>query len=125
MEVEMKPLRSKRTPKYLPRYREFKIDSLKQKAFEALPRNEQLMYLSAVKEGQVHNVKAFPFMTEKEYHANRLQYERDKHPEIYKDVPRVGNGLTNPWVKHVKEYQSKHGCSYKEAMQLSKKSYKL
>ena len=30
----------------------------------------------------------------------------------------------NLWIKHVKAYQSKHGCSYKEALQRSKASYK-
>lgn len=32
--------------------------------------------------------------------------------------------MSNPWVQHVKEYQNKHGCSYRDAMVLSKPSYK-
>jgi hypothetical protein len=30
----------------------------------------------------------------------------------------------NPWISHVKNYQAKHGCSYKEALQKSKATYK-
>src|SRR2546421_12470591 len=30
----------------------------------------------------------------------------------------------NKWLEHVKAYQAKHGCTYKEAMTLSKASYK-
>jgi hypothetical protein len=30
----------------------------------------------------------------------------------------------NAWIKHVKEYQAKHGCSYKEAMQKAKATYR-
>jgi len=30
----------------------------------------------------------------------------------------------NSWIKHVKAYQAKHGCSYKEALQGAKASYK-
>ena len=30
----------------------------------------------------------------------------------------------NPWISHVKAYQAKHKCSYKEAMQKSKATYK-
>jgi len=91
MEIEMQRLPN-RFPRY-PRIRKFKIDSLQQKAFEALPRDEQLKYISLVRQGIAPKVKMIPFMTEKEYHTNRLQYERDKHPEIYKDVPRVGYGM--------------------------------
>ena len=29
----------------------------------------------------------------------------------------------SPWIAHVKAYQSKHSCSYKEAMQKSKSTY--
>ena len=32
--------------------------------------------------------------------------------------------MGNPWLKHVKAYQAKHGCSYKEALQKSKATYK-
>jgi hypothetical protein len=34
----------------------------------------------------------------------------------------IGQGLS-PWIKHVKKYQKKHGCSYKEAMKQAKKTY--
>jgi len=99
---------------------------LQQKAFHALPREDQLNYLFAAKHGQVPNVKLFfPPLTIKEYYADRVQYGRDKYPELYKDVPRlIGMGRTNPWILHVKNYQAKHGCSYKKAMQLSKSTYK-
>jgi hypothetical protein len=30
----------------------------------------------------------------------------------------------NSWIKHVKAYQAKHGCSYKEALQGARTSYK-
>jgi hypothetical protein len=30
----------------------------------------------------------------------------------------------NPWISHVKAYQAKHGCSYKEALQKSRATYK-
>ena len=30
----------------------------------------------------------------------------------------------NDWIKHVKAYQAKHGCSYKEALQKAKATYK-
>ena len=30
----------------------------------------------------------------------------------------------NAWISHVKAYQAKHGCSYKEALQRSKATYK-
>ena len=30
----------------------------------------------------------------------------------------------NLWIKHVKAYQSKHGCSYKDALKGARTSYK-
>ena len=30
----------------------------------------------------------------------------------------------NSWVAHVKAYQAKHGCTYKEAMKRAKETYK-
>jgi hypothetical protein len=30
----------------------------------------------------------------------------------------------NLWIKHVKEYQAKNGCSYAEALKGAKSSYK-
>lgn len=30
----------------------------------------------------------------------------------------------NAWIQHVKDYQAKHKCSYKEAMQKAKMTYK-
>jgi len=32
--------------------------------------------------------------------------------------------MTNPWINHVKQYQDKHKCSYKEALSKSKSTYK-
>ena len=32
--------------------------------------------------------------------------------------------MTNKWISHVKEYQAKNKCSYKDAMIKSKKTYK-
>ena len=30
----------------------------------------------------------------------------------------------NPWLKHVKAYQAKHNCSYKDALKGAKATYK-
>ena len=39
--------------------------------------------------------------------------------------PRAtGYGRPNPWIQHIKDTQSKHGVSYKEAMSLAKATYK-
>lgn len=35
-----------------------------------------------------------------------------------------GCGTCTPWITHVKKYQSKHGCSYKEALKEASKTYK-
>ena len=35
-----------------------------------------------------------------------------------------GGKKSNAWIQHVKAYQAKHGVTYKEAMKLSKASYK-
>jgi hypothetical protein len=35
----------------------------------------------------------------------------------------VGHGIKKKWINHVKKYQKKHGCSYKEAMKQAKASY--
>ena len=32
--------------------------------------------------------------------------------------------MTSPWIKHVKAYQKKHKCSYKEALVGAKSTYK-
>ena len=32
--------------------------------------------------------------------------------------------MSNRWISHVKAYQKKHNCSYKQAMARAKKSYK-
>lgn len=34
-----------------------------------------------------------------------------------------GCGTCTPWITHVKAYQSKHGCSYKEALSQASKTY--
>lgn len=61
-----------------------------------------------------------------------------KHPAMYKhSVGLSGAGMSssggagthagamkNPWISAVKEYQSKHGCSYKEALIGAKTGYK-
>ena len=36
---------------------------------------------------------------------------------------RVSGGA-NAWIQHVKQVQQQHGVSYKEAMQMAKKTYK-
>jgi hypothetical protein len=41
-----------------------------------------------------------------------------------KRVPRTGEGVQSPWLKHLKDYQTKHGCSYKEAMKGASKTYR-
>jgi len=101
--------------------------SLKDFAFGKLSREDKLAYLNEVTKGNVSNIdrRRNPvFMTETEYHRNRTQRQRDLRPEIYADVPRLeGTGKTNKWISHVKAYQAKHGCSYKEAMQLGKETY--
>ena len=33
--------------------------------------------------------------------------------------------MTNAWIEHVKAYQAKYGCSYKEAMSKAKDTYKV
>lgn len=43
----------------------------------------------------------------------RLATQRGRGIKAYK----------NSWITHVKKYQKKHGCSYKEAMKLAKKTY--
>lgn len=35
----------------------------------------------------------------------------------------AAGAVKNPWIRHVLAYQSKHGCSYKEAMTKSRASY--
>lgn len=37
---------------------------------------------------------------------------------------REGQGIQSPWIKHVKAYQKKHGCSYKDAMKGASKTYR-
>jgi hypothetical protein len=32
--------------------------------------------------------------------------------------------MGNPWLKHVKTYQAKHNCSYKDALKGAKATYK-
>ena len=32
--------------------------------------------------------------------------------------------MGNPWLKHVKAYQAKHNCSYKDALKGAKATYK-
>jgi hypothetical protein len=32
--------------------------------------------------------------------------------------------MTSPWIQHVKAYQAKHNCSYKEALVGAKSTYK-
>ena len=48
-------------------------------------------------------------------------------PKPFKRVLRqaeaTGQGVQSPWIKYVKAYQSKHGCSYKEALKEASKSY--
>jgi hypothetical protein len=41
-----------------------------------------------------------------------------------KAVEMIGGKKPNPWIQHVKAYQMENGVSYKEAMKLSKASYK-
>lgn len=118
--MEMQILRNRLPAKV----NKFKMDSLQQKAFDVLPRDEQLKYLALVKQGIVPKLKVFPFLTEKEYRTDRLQYERDKHPEIYKDVPRVGYGMRKIRGKDLyKVFDKETGavksrCSKKEAKAL-------
>jgi hypothetical protein len=50
---------------------------------------------------------------------DRELLEKEKKKLIQK-----GYGKKSAWITHVKEYQKKHGCSYKEALQKSKVSYK-
>jgi len=73
-----------------------------------------------------------------EYERARMAYEeqqqrnRERLPERLSErlpsserkteVTRHGSGMS-PWIKHVKAYQKKHGCSYKEAMKGAKKTY--
>jgi len=39
--------------------------------------------------------------------------------------PRMTGGrVPSAWIQHVKDYQAKHGCSYKEAMSRAKSTYR-
>ncbi len=42
-----------------------------------------------------------------------------KHTKSAKTKAKV-----NPWIKHVKKYAKAHGCTYGEALKLSRKSYR-
>jgi hypothetical protein len=54
----------------------------------------------------------------------------DQNLEIVSDdeiaIPTITTKTkkSNPWVAHVKAYQKENGVSYKEAMKLSKETYK-
>ena len=38
-------------------------------------------------------------------------------------IKAKGSGKPSKWIDHVKAYQSKHGCSYKEALSNASKTY--
>jgi len=59
--------------------------------------------------------------------GKEIEYDTESNPltahsiEALPDDIMIGQG--SKWVKHVKQYQKKHGCSYKEAMKQAKASY--
>lgn len=69
--------------------------------------------------------------------ANLKEGKKPKDPKMVADLieretqagygkkkkKQTGRG-SSPWVKHVKAYQAKHGCSYKQAMTRAKATYK-
>jgi hypothetical protein len=62
--------------------------------------------------------------------GKEIEYESSSNPftahrveSVAEDDTMIGQGIKNPWIKHVKKYQKKHGCSYKEAMKQSKATY--
>jgi hypothetical protein len=127
--IEMQYLRSKQFPKYLTPPDPNAIglggvESLMDKAFSKLSTKNKLEYLKEVKRGYRPDITQPKFMTEKEFHTQRLQKRRDSMPEIYKNAPQLTGTGFNPWIAHVKKYQADHKCTYKEALQRSKHTYK-
>jgi len=61
--------------------------------------------------------------------GKEIEYDSSSNPltahsiEGLADEGMVGHGIKNPWIKHVKKYQKKHGCSYKEAMKQARSTY--
>ena len=61
--------------------------------------------------------------------GKEIEYESSSNPltahsiEGLSDEGMIGQGIKNPWIKHVKKYQKKHGCSYKEAMKQARATY--
>ena len=45
-------------------------------------------------------------------------------PRRSERIKAKGSGKTSQWIEHVKSYQSKHGCSYKEALTNASKTYR-
>ena len=60
--------------------------------------------------------------------GKEIEYESSSNPIAAHQVGEfetnqmIGHGI-NPWIHHVKKYQKKHGCSYKEAMKRAKITY--
>ena len=48
--------------------------------------------------------------------------ERQRMQNRLTEVAKHGSGMS-PWIRHVKAYQKKHGCSYKEALKGAKSTY--
>jgi len=60
---------------------------------------------------------------EVEYEASSNPVTAHKIESLSEDDTMIGQGIKNPWIKHLKQYQKKHGCSYKEAMKRAKETY--
>jgi len=62
----------------------------------------------------------------KAQYAQRKYEDKGKKDAKYVEKHAVERPArpANPWIAHVKAYQSQHGCSYKEAMTRAKDSYR-
>ena len=48
----------------------------------------------------------------------------DVYTKSKQDLASYGGGRPSAWIQHVKAYQAKHGCSYKDAMKGAKGTYR-
>ena len=62
----------------------------------------------------------------KAQYAQKKYEDKGKKDAKYREVKGTERPSrpANPWVAHVKAYQSQHGCSYKEAMSRAKDTYR-
>ena len=63
-----------------------------------------------------------PKKTRKEKVTETVEDALKAAPEIA-EIMKATSGSGNPWIEHVKAYQTKHVCSYKEALSGASKTY--